>query len=285
MSHPLSVLQRAKKSDVRTYPYPLIILKDALPTALCEQLIDSYPSFSVLGVNQNKNNARWSYPTEKVLADGDIPQIWRDFVAYNASTEFFHEVVDLFYDQIHDRYPMRFPTRQGMKCLRAGIRDRDTLKDKDVLMDAQIGGNTPVREANSVRSSHIDAGDKLFSGLLYLRRDDDDSKGGDLVISKFKSFYNDEKAKLSCFDGPYVPDRFLDEIETVRYAKNVLVLFINTIDSLHGVTVREPTRHARIFLNLVGEVGEPLYEIPHRWQMLPHIVKRKVNELFVPRSV
>jgi len=281
MSHPLSVLQRAKKSDARTYPYPLIVLKDALPPELCEQLVGSYPPLSALGVNQGKNNARWSYPTAKALSNAAMPQIWRDFVAYNASKEFFHEVVDLFYEQIHERYPERFPSLDGLKQLRVGVRDRDTLANNDVLMDAQISGNTPVREATSVRTSHIDSGDKLFSGLLYLRRDDDDSKGGDLVISKFKPRYKTEKAKLSCFDGPYVPDRFLDQIETVHYAKNVLVLFINTVDSLHGVTVRQPTQHARIFLNLVGEVGDPLYEIPHRWQMLPHIVKRKMNELFV----
>lgn len=51
----------------------------------------------------------------------------------------------------------------------------------------------------------------------------------------------------------------MSKVETVRYQPNCLVLFINTIDSLHGVTVRQPTPHGRCFMNLVGEVATRLY--------------------------
>jgi hypothetical protein len=44
------------------------------------------------------------------------------------------------------------------------------------------------------------------------------------------------------------------------------------------VTVRQPTLHPRIFLNLIGEVNKPLYKVPKRWQMLPQIARRKLFE-------
>jgi hypothetical protein len=41
----------------------------------------------------------------------------------------------------------------------------------------------------------------------------------------------------------------------------VLVLFLNSIDALHGVSVRSTTNVPRYFLNLVAEVREPLFDL------------------------
>lgn len=274
----LSVLQKARQSDVHLDPFPYLVIRDALPADLCERLIASYPALPAMDVNLARNNARWSYPTHKVAQNQAIDPLWRDFVAYHASKEFFHEIVDLFYDGIRAAYPGRFSSIQSLKDMSVGVRDKDARETTDILMDAQISGNTPVRTPSSVRTIHIDAGDKLFSGLFYLRRDDDDSVGGDLSIYKFKPRYRTLSEKLSCFNGVNVDDRFLDKVDEVKYAKNVLVLFINSIDSLHGVSVRQETKHPRIFLNLVGEVDDLLYQVPKRWQMLPQIVKRSLRD-------
>ena len=42
--------------------------------------------------------------------------------------------------------------------------------------------NTPVLEASSVRSAHLDNLNKLFTGLFYMKQDDDKSTGGDLEL-------------------------------------------------------------------------------------------------------
>ena len=66
------------------------------------------------------------------------------------------------------------------------MRNRDEFADHDLLMDAQISGNTPVVEPSSVKTVHIDSNNKLLTGLLYLRAPEDDSVGGDLDIVRFR---------------------------------------------------------------------------------------------------
>jgi hypothetical protein len=280
MANRLSVLQKAARADVKSDPFPYVVVRDALPAEVCESLIQSYPPLAVMDVDQNKNNSRWSYSAPLVKANDRIPALWKEFVAYHASEAFYREVIDLFAPDILRLYPKEFPNEQALLGLKVGTRakrSKGAPKDKGVSdiidLDAQISGNTPVTTASSVRTTHVDKGDKLFSGLFYMRRDEDDSRGGDLTISRFKPRFRTREEKLRCFDGVYVDDDDVETVTTIPYAKNVLVLFINSIDSLHGVTVRHPTKHPRIFLNLIGELGYPLYETPSRKGPLQRMLK------------
>lgn len=259
MGHRLSVLQRAAKADVRSDPFPHIILPNALPDDLYAELASSFPAPAMLKIDSSKNNLRWDYAARKVRKNTAIPQLWRDFIAYQASQAFFDEIVELFYDDIHKLYPEHFPTREAMRAMRAGIRKVDDFATKDILMDAMLSGNTPVTSASSVRSTHIDKGDKLFSGLFYMRPADYDAVGGDLTISRFKPEYGTLEEKTALYEGAYVDDRHVEHVDTVHYDKNLLVLFINSLESIHGVTVRQPSNKSRLFINLVGEVDPPLY--------------------------
>ncbi|MDF3215971.1 hypothetical protein EN962_24305 [Mesorhizobium sp. M7A.F.Ca.CA.001.09.2.1] len=259
MSKPLSVLQRATKADVRSEPFPHIILRDALPLDLYQELAGTFPAPETLEIDTRRNNTRWDYEAHRVRSNEAVPQIWRDFIAYHVSQAFFGEVADLFYDDIHKFYPDYYPNYERLKNMKAGIRFSDTYATRDILMDAMLSGNTPVTNAGSVRTSHIDNGDKLFSGLFYMRPEDYDAVGGDLTISRFQSKYATLKAKATLFNDAYVDDTHLECVETVQYDKNILVLFINSIESVHGVTVRQPTNKSRLFVNLVGEVEKPFY--------------------------
>jgi hypothetical protein len=114
-----------------------------------------------------------------------------------------------------------------------------------------------------------------------MRHPADDSVGGDLTISRFKSAHSDLDAKASLFDGAYVSDEHLEVVETVQYRRNTLVLFINSIDSLHGVTVRQATPHGRRFVNLVGEVVTRLYR--HRKGRPDYVrLARPIDEGLLP---
>lgn len=261
MANALSVLQRANRSDVKSTPFPHIILRNALPDALYEELANSFPSSQVLGIDSSQNNTRWNYASRKVRKNTALPQLWRDFIAYHSSQAFFDEIADLFYEDVHRLYPERYPTRESLTSLRAGIRKLDGFWDKDILTDAQISGNTPVTTASSVRSTHVDNGDKLYSGLFYMRPAGYDAVGGDLTISRFKDDYSTPEKRYALFEGSYVDDSHVDHLETVRYDKNTVVLFINSLESLHGVTVRQPSDKSRLFVNLIGEIDPPLYRV------------------------
>lgn len=280
MSRNLSVLQSATKADVNSFPFPHIVLENALPDDLYEELALSFPSPDALGQDSVQNNVRWNYPSRKVKRNTALPQLWRDFIAYQSSQGFFDEIVELFYDDIHRLYPDHFPTRDSMRRMRAGIRKLDDFNSRDILMDAMISGNTPVTTASSVRSTHIDRGDKLYSGLFYMRPADYDAVGGDLTISRFKDQYPGREQKFALYDGSYVDDRHVDHLRTITYARNTLVLFINSLESLHGVTVRQPSDKSRIFVNLVGEIDPPLYQVqgtrgPARYLPADHQSGRK----------
>ena len=288
MSSSLSLLQRATPSSVQRDPFPYLVIEDALPADLYEKLAGAFPAPGVMGKDQDSSNTRWDYAARKVAANEAISETWRDFIAYNSSPAFFAEIVSLFADGITSLYPDRFPDRDGLEAMRVGLRDVDRFGRNDVLIESMISGNTPVREASSVRTTHVDAGNKLYSGLFYMRLPEDDSTGGDLTISQFKEKHRGKEERLSLFNGPYVEDAEVEVVRKVPYAANTLVLFVNSLNSLHGVTVRSETPHPRLFVNLVGEVDDRLYRLygmdsakaPHYVpNTLPRQIRRKIVNL------
>lgn len=257
----LSVLQRASAESLQLDPFPHVVIPNALPESLYNELVEALPPLSTLGIDETRNNARWDVAAKEVATSAAVPKIWKDFIAYHASEAFFQDIVRVLFAGIHRLYPRRYPDKDAMLRMRAGVRGIDRFGEKDVLMDALISGNTPVQKPNSVRTTHADAGRKLVSGLFYMRRDGDDSIGGDLTISRFKPEYASLAAKMRAYKGTLVDDSCVDVVKTVKYARNQVVLFINSLDSLHGVTVRQATPHGRYFMNLVAEVNPKLYRL------------------------
>ena len=49
-------------------------------------------------------------------------------------------------------------------------------------------------------------------------------------------------------------------MNTVKYGANTLLIFVNSPFAVHGVTERQPTPHLRRYINMIGEVREPLYD-------------------------
>jgi len=268
----LSLLQNANKAGVRTEPYPHIVVDNALPDDLYEELSRSFPLLFFMGISSRENNKRWDYPHHRARKNYLIPKLWREFLAYHSSQDFFDDVVNILGDGICTTYPNRFLSTSSLREMNAGARGVDAHGDKDVLLEALISGNTPVTKASSVKPMHVDKGAKLFAGLFYMRPDGYTASGGDLIIGRFKPEYSGD-AKLGCFkreasgSPPLVDESFVETVDTIDYTRNRLVLFVNSLDSLHGVTVRQPTRQVRRFVNLVGEVSPPVYELPRMERM------------------
>jgi len=158
---------------------------------------------------------------------------------------------------IRAMYPFFEKRYAPFNKLRTGISGFNSFDEVDVLMDAQICMNTPVTTyPSSVRGPHVDLPQKLFAGLLYLRDDEDDSRGGDLELYKPRLNY---QPRFAC---QYIKRHNLEVIGTVPYQQNVLLVFLNSPHSLHGVTRRSVTPHPRRLVNLVMEVREPLFTLP-----------------------
>lgn len=263
MNGNISLLSNAKLSDVKTDPFPHIIIRDPVPVELADELIHTYPLISTLTKGEPYgSNKRYDYTLKDIRERHNVPEIWSEFIEAQAGDEFVQKFFELFGPHIEKIFPDVSAQMKPWGKIQKGIRAVDSFEDKDILVDAHISINTPVvGTPNSVRKSHVDDPMKLYSGLFYLRPDGDDSKGGDLELYRFKS------RKYKMF-GQHVFSKFVEKVATIPYEKNVLILFLNTPYSLHGVTVRQKTDKARYFVNLVGEVEKPLFDISHRQESL-----------------
>lgn len=252
----LSVLSRAKKSDVVAKPFPYLIMKHAIDDSIVDELIRQYPPLVTTTKKASQgSNERHSLTAVDALKDETISPLWKDFVKANISPEFVKSIFTLFKDTILKEYPNFERDFGEISKLRVGLRHKDTFANSDVLIDSQISVNTPVFTPSSVRGGHLDNPDKIFFGLFYLRHPDDKSMGGELELYKHKGsdyYYTPSKN---------IDSKFLEYVDTVPYQKNTLVMVLNTPEAVHGVSVRSSTDVPRYFLNLLIEVKKPLFKI------------------------
>lgn len=242
---------------VRREPFPLVIVKNVLPPQLIADIKSGLPPLDVLLEGKTfTSNQRFNYSAAAVAANSTIPTGLKDLVAEHLSQAFLDDIIRLFGDQILQHYP-DFEQRFGsLTSLKAGVRGQANDSPRNVYLDSQIAFNTPVEiGGTTVRGPHLDDPRKLFVGLFYLRLDDDQSRGADLEIYRSKV----QPSRLDITRTANLAD--MELLETVKYEANTLVLFLNTPSSFHGVKPRSRTSFHRVFLNLLGEMPSPLFEI------------------------
>ncbi|MBW4524937.1 MAG: hypothetical protein KME18_07030 [Phormidium tanganyikae FI6-MK23] len=250
-----SLLPSNVERNIVTDPFPYFSTQSAIAPEVCAQLISEFPSLETVTQGlPTASNERFSYPARLALFNESLSPLWREFVEYHVSQAFLDQFVQLFQNQIRACYPNFEADFGRLDQLRAGVRGLDDFSNADVLLDAQICVNTPVVGVPcSVRRGHVDATNKLLFGLFYLRPETDSTSGGDLEIYRLKN-------KEQVYRGGFVDDRYLKVVQTIPYQANHCVIGINSIRSLHGVTVRNVTPQPRLFFNLVGEVNRPLFD-------------------------
>ncbi len=275
-----NLLSNVKPEDMRLDPFPHVIIHNALPESVAHRLTAEYPPDEVMiqaDAAPSGSNKRLNIYAGDVADSPRISPLWKQFIEEQSSPRFFRHAMRLFAGPIGERYP-ELTARFGddLERARTGLRFRDEYRDRDVLLDAGISINTPVSTIpTTVRTAHLDLPTKLITGLYYLRPPEDQkTRGGDLVFCR----YRDERKRLWRYD---VDPACVEPIKTIPYQNNVLVLFLNTTDSLHEVTPRQHTRHTRKFVNLVVELGEPLFDgSQYQTARLPYRAKYYIRQLF-----
>jgi hypothetical protein len=256
----ISVLQHVKKDMVESLPYPYLVIADALPAQLAEELTSTFP-LDLFDRYKAKltdtNNKRIDITIADSRNIGAIPPIWREFLEYHSSAAFMQEVMTIFGAHITKAFSKFYPSQAALNSLTAGLKGIDNFSYADLLLDTAISINTPVHEVSAVRAIHTDHGDKLFSGLFYLRRPEDDSTGGNLQIHRWKDGYSHLQKRILYQEG--VNPKHTELVKEIRYDNNVFVLFINSLDALHAVTPRAITPYDRTFVNFVGESKHKLF--------------------------
>ncbi len=198
------------------------------------------------------SNARYDLNAHEALALPSLDHLWREFVLYHTSIFFWRELVALFGNDFSRVYPRL--TSGWMHKAKVGVRGLD--KGCDVYLDCNIGINTPNENVSRVRGPHIDNPVELWAAMLYMRAPGDDSTGGDFIIYQLdREFRFHGKAE--------VPDEDVTEFELVPYEANRMVYLMNSLDAVHGVTPRDATPHPRLLVNIIVELGEPLFKYKH----------------------
>ena len=244
-----SVLNNYKNGKYSKDPFPYIIIDNALPTDYYNELDTAFPSYKkIINGRQYFQNFAYRKNSAETLTDKEIPNIWKEFIRYHTSYFFVKELYNVFGEDIVKQYPpMKNNYVQNHHC---GIR---YLEKKDFNLDTQFVINTPVEYESTVIEPHLDNPVEFFAGLLYMRNHDDDSNGGNLCTYKFKKdpiFYGKSRVK----------NKYVKLIEEIEYKSNRLVLFINTLHSLHGVTNKKSSKHYRKYINIIGEFNFELFD-------------------------
>lgn len=249
-----SVLARLNAKDIRLDPFPHLIAENVLDADYYAELDAAYPALEMIaGPGPLANNKLYSRSAADIFADKNIPEIWRDFFAYHSSQAFLHECLQFWERAIRHEYPDiedRFgkPLGEFTAGVRRKGREREAANNEaDVMLDCQFCMNSPVVTPSSVRVPHVDNPFKLFAGILYFRREDDASTGGDLNLYRLTSDRVHYDRKLN------VSEDVIEAAAQVPYRANSAILWLNTPRSLHGVTPRSVTQVPRRFINFIGE--------------------------------
>ena len=236
-----SLLKKFKKTDLHQEYFPYIQIENALDEKFYETLSAEFPKLESFTNDINiKENTRYDISSENYKGDSSA---WKEFLEYHSSYEFFESVISLFNEEIQKFSNKELLNLLKKKDIKTSRIKNDFKENKiDVWHDIGININTQVSENKaSVRTPHLDNPTKIYGGLFYMRNPLDKCKGGNLELYKFKN-------KKKMYRGNAVPARLVKKISQVDYKENNLIIFLNTDDTIHGVTPRSATEFSRRFL-------------------------------------
>jgi len=250
----LSVLGRADPAARRLSPYPHMFIENALPQPLYDELAAAFPSVDyVAGEEAAENNRVCLRGGSAIVDDPEVAPIWREFFAYHLSPAFFAEFCALWGDVVGDVHPgLEANFGRPLEAFTIGQRvsgktKREANLGADLVLDCLFGVNTPVREPTPARGPHVDSPYKLFSCLLYLRDEADDSSGGE------HQMYRVRRRMYPRSSYKKIPERYVEPAGSHPYRANTLMFWLNTSSAIHGVAPRSVTGRPRRYVAVTGE--------------------------------
>jgi len=242
----LDVTQTITKDDLLQDPCPYFCIHDALPQTLYDQLIAEYPEAHMMQDGKTHFQARRYRQHEFV--PGTVTPLWQEFVAYHNSVSFKNRVLDLFEPALEKYYP------EFAQDLRdAGVSERHDGRAGTVQMEVQFVLNG--QQDTTVRTTHLDNSRELFAGLLYMRKPEDQSTGGDIQVFR-KLVPAPEYTGIREVNPDHVAPS-----GTVPYRANTMILFLNTHDTIHGVTPRIGATCVRRYINIDAHQDRKLFRV------------------------
>ncbi len=245
-----------RRAVIERDPFPYLVVENILPADVYAELEANFPSIEYVAElaegEQIENNTTYLRTSDRILADPELPALWRTFVETNTSAAVFETACAIWKQDIESRHPgleanFGKPLESFETARRHGKGDSEANRRADLMLDCQFGINSPVRERSTSRGPHVDRGAKLFSALLYFRDPADASEGGEYELYRLRRGpFPQRKMKK-------VPDRYIECVRRIPYRANALVMWLNTPDAVHGVAPRSVTTFPRRYIAISGE--------------------------------
>ncbi len=252
----VSLLRSSKASDVSTSPFAHLVIDRPLAEDEYRRLADSFPAPERFLEDPSKaaSNQAVRIGALSVINDESFSAEWREFFRYHSSQDFWDDIVRVCGEAIRAAHP-DLERKAGKPLEQWHTKRRGEQGEADVALDVQFVINTPVSQESSVRPAHLDNQDKIFAALFYMKPEDDRTPGGDLALYSFKP------GQVG-FSNLYAPLSAIDEKRLVNYGTNRFVAFVNSPDSIHGVTPRPKTDRVRRYINFVAITPYKAFSVP-----------------------
>ncbi len=243
----LSVLQNFKPEHFKMDPFPHIHIPEVLPWSLYKELEEQYPEELMLkGKTKGFGDMRYQ---QKDFDYSVITPLWKAFADYNTSKWFKDEVVSAYQEPIKKHYNQLY-----IKYARAEVKGRYEKGPIDAMkMEMQFVIN--AIDNIQIRTPHVDQARELFAFLFYFKKFDDNGDDGGLNLYK-------KKTKGQWRRTGNNREAEMEDIEIVGhipYARNTMIGFLNTVDSIHGVTPRQDPNSIRRYINIDCHVPDKLF--------------------------
>jgi hypothetical protein len=260
-----SLINAIQNAPVQAYPFPHIEIENALPTEAYATLAAGYPDLQTFVEGKPyQENFRYNLFASQLIS-GPFPDSVREFAQQHSSYAFYATILNKFKDYYtailgEDKF------RELLNPERVGLRKRNTFYEADVLLDSTFAINTPNETGQTtVRGPHIDKLFKLYAGLYYLRKPEDTSRGGDLILYRYKNrryAISENDASSTCGGARMEIDRQdVEESKTVPYTANKLILYPNSIEAVHGVSVRSRAEVERRLITFVADYKTDILDV------------------------
>ena len=242
--------------------FTILVINNAIPKDIYEKLECDYPSLKmVLECNNNINNIKIKKETPTILnhnsrcytsaknllkdlnENENLKDIWKSFINYHTSNElkdFKKDILDTFnkineINEINENIKIKNITKDNLEM------------DLNKNLDFTFNYNLPVCYQYQPELKEIKfEKDKMFSGFFLMRKDEDNSKGGNLEF-----FYETFNKTLN----------EIKKIISIPYQKNCFVIIFknnnlkdkdneNEKKIKFGFTQRQLTIHTQRYLGL-----------------------------------
>jgi len=232
-----SLLQ--KKLTVQADPYPHVVIEDALPWDLYEQLEREWPEQQLLATQPHDNGICYRLKADSMLRPGLVSETWRKFTEYHTSVKFYNEVKNIFKDYITD-----LPNVENTLSPRGWDKGNDMIGT-----DCQTVMHSPIDFSS--RTPHIDNPREIYAGLLYMPYPNDDSTGGEFQIHRSVG----QIKRVNKNGGREVEVENQGSIvKSVPYKRNTFVMFCNnSSNTVHSVSKRKNATLHRRSVNVIAE--------------------------------